>query len=57
MKRNGLEHLVPFKHEDFHSWTQSLQLGFGTYHKKSDLIIGGGLTMFGIIQNKRIVHC
>ena len=43
MKRNGLEHLVPFKHEDFHSWTQSLQLGFRTYHKKSDLIIGGGL--------------
>ena len=43
MKRNGLENLVPFKHKDFHSWTQSLQLGFKTYHKKSDLIIGGGL--------------
>ena len=43
MKRNGLEHLVQFKHEDFHSWTQSLQLGFKTYHEKSDLIIGGGL--------------
>lgn len=43
MKRNGLEHLVPFKHENFHSWTQSLQLGFKTYHEKSDLIIGGGL--------------
>jgi len=43
MKNNGLGHLVPFKHEDFHKWTQSLQLGFRTYHKKSDLIIGGGL--------------
>ena len=43
MKRNGLGHLVPFKHKDFHQWTQSLQLGLRTYHKKSDLIIGGGL--------------
>ena len=43
MERNGLKHLVPFKHEDFNSWTQSLQLGFRTYHEKTDLIIGGGL--------------
>ena len=35
--------LGPFKHKDFHRWTQSLQLGLRTYHKKSDLIIGGGL--------------
>lgn len=43
MKRNGLGHLVPFKHKDFHQWTQSLQLGLRTYHKESNLIIGGGL--------------
>ena len=43
MERNGLSHLVPFQHEDFHKWTLSLQLGFRTHHKKSDLIIGGGL--------------
>ena len=43
MDRNGLSHLVPFQHADFHSWTQSLQLGFRTYHESSNLIIGGGL--------------
>ena len=43
MERNGLGHLVPFQHSDFHSWTQSLQLGFRTYHESSNLIIGGGL--------------
>ena len=43
MERNGLSHLVPFQHADFHSWTQSLQLGFRTYHESSNLIIGGGL--------------
>lgn len=43
MERNGLSHLVPFQHSDFHSWTQSLQLGFRTYHESSNLIIGGGL--------------
>ena len=43
MERNGLSHLVPFQHADFHSWTQSLQLGFRTYHEISNLIIGGGL--------------
>ena len=43
MERNGLSHLVPFQYADFHSWTQSLQLGFRTYHESSNLIIGGGL--------------
>ena len=43
MKRNGLGHLVPFQHEDFETWTKSLQLGLKTYHEKSNLIIGGGL--------------
>ena len=43
MKRNGLGHLVPFQHEDFETWTKSLQLGLKTYHEKTNLIIGGGL--------------
>ena len=43
MERNGLGHLVPFKHEEFESWTKSLQLGLRTYHEPSNLIIGGGL--------------
>ena len=43
MERNGLGHLVPFQHEDFETWTKSLQLGLKTYHEKSNLIIGGGL--------------
>ena len=43
MQKHGLDHLVPFQHEDFESWTKALQLGFQTYHKKSNLIIGGGL--------------
>jgi hypothetical protein len=43
MVSHGLEHLVPFEHEDFELWTKALQLGYRTYHKASDLIIGGGL--------------
>ena len=43
MERNGLGHLVPFKHEEFETWTKSLQLGLRTFHEPSNLIIGGGL--------------
>ena len=43
MERNGLGHLVPFKHENFELWTKSLQLGLRTFHEPSNLIIGGGL--------------
>ena len=43
MERNGLGHLVPFKHENFELWTKSLQLGLKTFHEPSNLIIGGGL--------------
>ena len=48
MVENGLAHLVPFKHEDFEQWTKSLQLGFRTEYPSKNLIIGGGLTMFGM---------
>ena len=43
MIENGLEHLVPYYHEDFEQWTKSLQLGFRTEHQATNLIIGGGL--------------
>ena len=43
MERHGLGHLVPYKHDDFETWTKSLQLGLRTYHEPSNLIIGGGL--------------
>ena len=43
MERHGLGHLVPFKHDDFETWTKSLQLGLRTSHKPADFIIGGGL--------------
>ena len=43
MERNGLGHLVPFKHDDFETWTKSLQLGLRTVYEPSNLIVGGGL--------------
>jgi hypothetical protein len=43
MIRHGLGHLVPFQHEDFETWTKSLQLGFRTDYKPANFIIGGGL--------------
>ena len=43
MERNGLGHLVPFKHDEFETWTKSLQLGLRVNHDPSNLIIGGGL--------------
>jgi len=43
MIKNGLEHLVPYYHDDFEQWTKSLQLGFRTEHQSTNLIIGGGL--------------
>ena len=43
----GLDYLVPFKHEDFELWTQSLHFGakgrLNTVHEPSNLKIGGGL--------------
>ena len=43
MERNGLGHLVPFKHDDFETWTVSLQLGLRTNFKPANFIVGGGL--------------
>jgi len=43
MERHGLGHLVPYKHEDFETWTKSLQLGLRTLHEPTNFLIGGGL--------------
>ena len=50
MVENGLEHLVPFGHEDFQNWTNALQFGLQTHHKPTNLIFGGGLD--DVWQNK-----
>ena len=43
MEKNGLSHLVPFKHDDFETWTKSLQLGLRTDFEDQNIIVGGGL--------------
>jgi len=43
MERHGLGHLVPYKHDDFETWTKALQLGLRTYHEETHFLIGGGL--------------
>ena len=43
----GKGHLIPYKHENFHLWTQSLHFGaegrLNTVHEKTNLKVGGGL--------------
>ncbi|MEC8950320.1 MAG: hypothetical protein VYC30_04985, partial [Pseudomonadota bacterium] len=44
----GLEHLIPFEHEDIEKWANALQFGatpnhFNTLHKESNILFGGGL--------------
>jgi len=47
LKQNGMEHLVPFEHEDFEKWTQSMHYGaegrMHTVHEESNIKLGGGL--------------
>ena len=43
----GLPHLIPFQHEDFEKWTQSLHFGaagrMNFVHEPTNLLVGGGL--------------
>ena len=43
----GMEHLVPFEHEDFEKWTQSMHFGaegrMNTVHEESNIKLGDGL--------------
>ena len=47
LKAIGMEHLVPYQHEDFEKWTQSLHFGaagrMNTVHEESNIKLGGGL--------------
>ena len=47
LKKIGMEHLVPFEHEDFEKWTQSMHFGaegrMNTVHEESNIKLGGGL--------------
>jgi hypothetical protein len=44
---HGLPHLIPFQHEDFEKWTQSLHFGaagrMNFVHESTNLLVGGGL--------------
>ena len=43
----GMGHLVPYQHDDFEKWTQSLHFGakgrMNTVHEESNIKLGGGL--------------
>jgi len=48
MVKPGLEHLIPFAHEDMEKWKDSRQFGatpnhFNTWHRESNILFGGGL--------------
>ena len=47
LESQGYGHMIPFKHDDFELWTQSLHFGaegrFHTIHEATNLKIGGGL--------------
>ncbi len=48
MIRNGLEHLVPFAHEDLERWVNALHFGaslnhFNTIHEETNILFGGGI--------------
>ena len=55
MDKAGLEHLIPFEHEDMEKWEQSVHFGltpnhFNTLHRESNILFGGGLD--DVWQNK-----
>ena len=47
LSERGYGHLIPFKHDNFEMWTQSLHYGaegrFHTVHQETNLKIGGGI--------------
>ena len=56
----GYDHLIPFDHENFELWTQSLHFGaegrFHTIHEKTNLKIGGGLDDVWLNQRTNKLH-
>ena len=47
LEKRGMGHLIPYQHDDFELWTQSLHFGaegrMNTVHEETHLKIGGGL--------------
>lgn len=60
LKNLGMDHLVPYRHDDFERWTQSLHFGargrFNTIHKQTNLKIGGGLDDVWLNTKTGCVH-
>lgn len=56
----GLGHLVPFQHQDFELWTQSLHFAaagrLNTVHEPSNLKVGGGLDDVWVNLNTMNLH-
>jgi hypothetical protein len=56
----GLDYLIPFKHDNFELWTQSLHFGAeGRMHtvvKEHNLKIGGGLDDVWVNTNTGVLH-
>ena len=55
MVKAGLEHLIPFEHEDLEKWELSIHFGstpnhFNSVHRDSNILFGGGLD--DVWQNK-----
>ena len=47
LEQSGFGHLIPYQHEDFELWTQSMHFGaegrMNTVHEETNLKVGGGL--------------
>ena len=60
LKAQGYGHLIPFDHEDFDLWTQSLHFGakgrFHTIHEETNLKIGGGIDDVWLNTNTGKLH-
>ena len=56
----GLPHLIPYRHEDFEKWTQSLHFGaegrMNTVHESTNLKIGGGLDDVWLNKQTQQLH-
>ena len=60
LQKNGYGHLIPYNHENFELWTQSMHYGaedrFHTIHEQTHLKVGGGLDDVWFNQKTGKVH-
>ena len=60
LNKIGMEHLVPFEHENFEKWTQSMHFGadgrMNTVHEESNIKLGGGLDDVWLNQKTNELH-